>query len=147
MATSSAVAAPELSPEDLVYLERVRQAAKRLAYRAPAPDDLEDALQALQDVSHFDLEVPTASNRREVELIKSGVKRLLAWYMRYLAVELNNFSAATARLAEVLARRTEKLEKGSDDLAARVGALEARVSQLEAGARRASPPRKGGARR
>jgi cell division protein FtsB len=142
MATSSAVAVPELAPDDLVYVERVRQATKRLAYRAPAPDDLEDALQALEDVSHFDVEVPTASNRREVEVLKSGVKRLLAWYMRYLAVELNNFSAATARLAEVLARRTEKLEKGSDELAARVGALEERVRRLESGARRSAPAKK-----
>lgn len=142
MATTSTIAVPELSPDDLVYLERVRQAANRLAYRAPAPDDLEDALQVLQDVSHLDIEVPTASNRREVEMLKSGVKRLLAWYMRYLAVEFNNFSAATTRLGEVLAGRSEKLEKGSEELAVRLGALEERVRRLENGTRR-SPARKG----
>ena len=128
------VAIPEIGPEELIYVERVRQATRRLGYRAPGPDDLDDALQSLRGVSHFDVEVPIVSNRREVEMLKTGVKRLLAWYMRYLAVELNNFSAATARVVEVLGRRSEKLERSDDELAARVGALEERLKRLETGA-------------
>jgi hypothetical protein len=131
------LAPPDVGPEDLVYLEKVRLATKRLAYRAPAPDDLVGALQSLRDVSQFDIDAPTVANRREVELLKSGVKRLLAWYMRYLAVQLNNFSAATARVGEVLAGRVERLENGAGELEARVGALEERVRRLE-GARTAS---------
>jgi hypothetical protein len=136
LALGAELAPPDVGPEDLVYLEKVRLATKRLAYRAPAPDDLVGALQSLRDVSQFDIEAPTAANRREVELLKSGVKRLLAWYMRYLAVQLNNFSAATARVGEVLAGRVEGLEKGTGELEARVGALEARVGALEERARR-----------
>ena len=132
MAASTAVDVPELGPDDLVYLEKIRQATRRLSYREVAAEDPRAALQALRDVTHFDLEVPTASNRREVELLKTGVKRVLAWYMRYLAVELNNFAAATTRLAEMVVERGEKLEAGAGELEARLGALEERVRRLEA---------------
>jgi len=152
------VAVPEVSPEDLVYLEKVRLATKRLSYKAPAPDDLASALQSVRDVSQFDIDVPTQAHRREVEVLKTGVKRLLTWYMRYLAVQLNNFSAATTHVAEVLVSRTERLERGSGDLEARLGALEERVRRLEDAAGRArgvggpppgekSAPRKAGAGR
>ncbi len=144
------LAPPDVGPDDLVYLEKVRLATRRLAYRVPAPDNLADALQSLRDVSLFDVEVPTAANRREVELLKTGVKRLLTWYMRYLAVQLNNFSAATARVAEVLAGRTERMEKGAVELEARLGALEERVRRLEAARpapRKAAPERRQGASR
>ena len=132
MAASNAVDVPELGPDDLVYLEKIRQATRRLSYREVAAEDPRAALQALRDVTHFDLEVPTASNRREVELLKTGVKRVLAWYMRYLAVELNNFAAATTRLAEMVVERGEKLEAGAGELEVRLGALEERVRRLEA---------------
>ena len=135
MAASPAVAVPELGPDDLVYLEKIRQATRRLSYREVAAEDPRAALQALRDVTHFDVEVPTASNRREVELLKTGVKRVLAWYMRYLAVELNNFAAATTRLAEMVVERGEKLEAGAGELEARLGALEERVRRLEAAPR------------
>lgn len=138
LAAGAALTPPDVGPDDLVYLEKVRLAARRLAYKAPAPDDMADALGSLRDVAQFDVEPPTSANRREVELLKTGVKRLLSWYMRYLAVQLNNFSAATARVAEVLVGRTEKLERGAGELEARVGALEERVRRLEA-VRAASP--------
>jgi hypothetical protein len=132
MAASTAFAVPELGPDDLVYLERIRQATRRLSYREVAPEDPRAALQVLRDVTHFDVEVPTASNRREVEVLKTGVKRLLAWYMRYLGVQLNNFAAATTRLGEMVVERGEKLEAGAGELEARLGALEERVRRLEA---------------
>jgi hypothetical protein len=73
---------PDLGPEALVYIERVRQATRRLAVRAVEPANIRQSLEALNDVAHFDVEVPTASARREVELLKTGGKRLSAWYMR-----------------------------------------------------------------
>ena len=136
MAMSTTFAVPELGPDDLLYLERVRQAIRRLSHREMSPDDPAQALQVLRDVSRFDFEVPTASNRRELELVKTGVKRALSWYMRYVGVQLNNFSSAAARLGEVMVARSEKLERTATDLEVRVGALEERVRRLEA----ARPP-------
>ena len=132
MAMSTTFAVPELGPDDLLYLEKVRRAIRRLSHRETSPDDPAQALQVLRDVSRFDFEVPTASNRRELELVKTGVKRALSWYMRYVGVQLNNFSSAAARLGEVMVARSEKLETTATDLEVRVGALEERVRRLEA---------------
>lgn len=133
MAMSTTFGVPELGPDDLIYLEKVRQAIRRLSHRETSPEDPTEALQALRDVSRFDFEVPTASNRREFALIKTGLKRALSWYMGYVGVQLNNFSAAAARLGEVVLARSEKLEASAAQLEVRVGALEERVRRLEEG--------------
>jgi hypothetical protein len=98
-----------------------------------APEDIREAVQAVKDLATFDIDVPTASNRREGELIKTTIKRLTLWYMRYLAGQLNAFGASVLRLGDTIAARTERLESGTDELAARVGAVEERLRRLEAG--------------
>jgi hypothetical protein len=78
----------------------------------------------VRDVAAFDVEVPTASPRREVRVAKSAVKLAVAWYLRYVSEQLNRFSAATLRMSETLAARVEKAETGLVELAARVDKLE-----------------------
>jgi hypothetical protein len=124
---------PDLGPEALVYIEKVRQATARLSAREVAPQDIRQALQALRDVATFDVEVPTTSPRREVQLVKTGVKRLSAWYMRYLSAQLNAFGASIVSLGDALASRTERLEANTDQMAARLGAVEERLRRLETG--------------
>ena len=126
------MAGPDLSPDSLVYVEKVRQATRRLGATEVAPEDLRQAVQAVRNVSSFDVEVPTTSARREVQLVKVGVKRVALFYMRYLAGQLNAFGLAVVQMGETLASRTERLESGSDDVAARLGAVEARLRRLEA---------------
>jgi hypothetical protein len=123
-----------IEPEALVYIEKVRQATGRLSAREVVPEDIGQALQALRDVSAFDAEVPTGSPRREVQLVKTGVKRLSAWYMRYLSGQLNAFGTNIVALGDALVSRTERLEASTDEMAARLGAVEARLKRLEAGA-------------
>lgn len=123
-----ASSAPELDPDALVYVERVRQATKRFGERG---NEVADALQALRGLAHFDVEAPTASARREVQLVKTGVKRLSAWYMRYLSAQLDAFAANLLRLGDALVAKTDRLESGSDDLSARMSALEVRIGRLE----------------
>ena len=121
------------APDDLAYVERVRRATARLGAREVAPDDIRGALDAVRDLAHFDVEVPATSPRREVRMVKTGVKRLSAWYMRYLAAQLDSFGLSVLRLGDAVAARTERLEGESAELGARLGELEQRVRRLEEG--------------
>jgi hypothetical protein len=123
--------APDLSPEAFVYIEKVRQTTNRLGAQETAPEDLGGAVQAVRNVATFDVEVPVASRRRELELVKTGVKRLSVWYMRYLAEQLNAFGKSVSDLGDALAKRTDALASVSDDLAVRLGAVEERLKRLE----------------
>jgi hypothetical protein len=133
-----ASSAPDLGPDDLVYLERVRRATRRLRERRDT-GDVQAALQAVKGSAHFDVEVPTSSARREVEFVKTGVKRLSVFYMRYLSAQLDAFAANLVRLGDSLAAKTDGLDLGADELAARLNALEQRLTRLETEARSWSP--------
>ncbi len=123
---------PDLGPATLVYIEKVRQATRRLKARESKPDNVREALDALREVSTFDVEVPTASQRREWEYVKKAIKRLTSWYFRFLAAQLNLFGAHVLNLGDTLAARTDGLESASDELAVRLGAAEERLRRLEA---------------
>jgi hypothetical protein len=129
---SAAPKVPDLGPATLVYIEKVRQATRRLKARESKPDNVREALDALREVSTFDVEVPTASQRREWEYVKKAIKRLTSWYFRFLAAQLNLFGAHVLNLGDTLAARTDGLESASDELAVRLGAAEERLRRLEA---------------
>jgi hypothetical protein len=129
--------APDLGPATLVYIEKVRQATRRLKAREPTldgsgPDTVRVAVDALRQVATFDVEVPTASQHREWEYVKVATKRLTAWYFRFLAAQLNVFGAHVVNLGDTLAARTDGLESTADELAVRLGAAEERLRRLEA---------------
>jgi hypothetical protein len=141
-AAAPAANVPDLSPEAFVYVEKVRQTTRRLSVREPATEDLGGAVQSVRDVASFDVEVPVASARREVQLVKTGMKRLSVWYMRYLAAQLNAFGSSVVNLGDALTKRTDALASASDDLSVRLGAVEERLKRLEreaGGEKRAAP--------
>jgi hypothetical protein len=120
-----------LGSEELAYVEMVRRALKRFGDRAG--EDIQNALHAVRDASHFNVEVPTDSTRREVALVKTGVKKLLAWYMRFLSAQLDSFGSRVVRMSETLVARTDRLESRADDMEAHVAVLDKRVRELEEG--------------
>jgi hypothetical protein len=122
---------PDFGADALVYIEKVRQATKRLHAQETNPEDIRGALQSVRNLATFNVDVPVLSARREVQVVKKGVKRLSAWYMRYLSAQLNAFGATVVRLGETMAARVEDLERRGDDLSARLGAVEARLNRLE----------------
>jgi hypothetical protein len=133
---TAAPKAPDLGPASLVYIEKVRQATRRLKAREPAlggseADSVRVSLDALREVATFDVEVPTASQRREWEYIKVAIKRLTSWYFRFLAAQLNVFGAHVINLGDTMAAKTEGLQSATDELAVRLGAAEARLRRLE----------------
>jgi hypothetical protein len=127
---------PDLAPATLVYIEKVRQATRRLKAREPTlgagPDAVRVSLDALREVANFDVEVPTASQHREWQYVKIAIKRLTSWYFRFLAAQLNVFGAHVINLGDTLASRTDGLESAADELAVRLGAAEERLRRLEA---------------
>src|SRR5215469_6389800 len=104
---SAAPRVPDLGPATLVYIEKVRQATRRLKARESKPDNVREALDALRGVSTFDVEVPTASQRREWEYVKIAIKRLTSWYFRFLAAQLNLFGGHVLNVGDTLAARTD----------------------------------------
>jgi len=138
MGTSS----PQIQPDALAYVERVRHATRWFTERGS--EDVQGALHALRGTAHFDVEAPVAG-RREVQLVKAGVKRLSSWYLHYLSAQLDAFGANLLRLGDSLSAKAERLEHTSYELSARIGALEERVRYLEASSRPAGPPPPNGA--
>lgn len=112
-----------------MYLARVRRTARRFAEQGPT--DLPAALQGLRGAAHFDVEVPTKSTRRDLELVKTGVKRLSSWYMRYLSAQLESFAGGVTRLAESLVQASHALESENDELDVRLRSVEQRLARLE----------------
>lgn len=120
-----------MGPGPLDYVERARELTERLASREVAPGDVAAALDAARRAGPLDVDVPTTSARPEGRALKSAVKRLVAWYMSYLAEQVNDLGFALLRLGEALAVRAERSDSALRELEARLGELERRLRQLE----------------
>ena len=118
------------------YVERVRQLTERLAARNVGPDDTGAALEAVRDVVTVDVDAPIASARPEARLLKAGVKRLIAWYLAYLAEQVNDLGFALFRVGETLTTRADRADTKAEELGARLAQLEDRVHRLEGTGRR-----------
>jgi transcription initiation factor TFIIIB Brf1 subunit/transcription initiation factor TFIIB len=119
---------PVPRPEDLAYIERVRLATRRIS--EGRRDDVAPAVEELRG-TRFDLGVPTGSRRKEVELLKAALNKVLSRYVRYVTAQLESFAAKLVKVAEALASRAESLQETGDELLARVSAIEERLSRLE----------------
>lgn len=120
------------------YLDRVRQAAKRLALREADSTDARAVLAAVEDLSEIDLDPPTASRLPLVPIVKKAVKRLVGWYLQYFGRQLSAFGQAVTNLGGMLLDRTDRLEGVAGALQADVARLAERVDDLE----RRSPGRR-----
>jgi hypothetical protein len=130
-------AEPEPAPADRAYLERARRLTERLSAREVAPGDVGAALAAARDVAALDADAPTTSARPEARLFKAGVKRMVAWYMVYLAEQVNDLGFALVRLGEALAAGVEHTEGEARELRSRLDELGSRVRELENSRRQA----------
>lgn len=120
-------------------IERIRDAAARMAAVEIAPDDVRHALVVLEQHARIDADVPTASRIVPVRFVKLAIKKLVMWYLRYLAQQLALFGGATARVGTAMVLRLEAIEAAHaasrlerDRLRDEVAALEERIRALEA---------------
>lgn len=112
------------------YVGRAEQLAHRLAAREVGPEDSGAALAAVRDVLEVDVDSPTGG-RQPAAVLKPVVKRLTAWYLAYLAEQVNDLGHALLRLGETLDARAGRGDARAEELAAALAELEARVHRLE----------------
>ena len=104
---------------------RIRAAGARLSAREFRPDNLRHAAVLLERQATIDLDVQTAARLPGVSILKRVLKRLMIWYLRFLAQQISAFGQATSRLGVAVANRVDRLDADVADLQRRVAALEA----------------------
>ena len=72
--------------------------------------DFEALLRSSDRAAYFDIDVPIASQKPGVARVKKLLRTTQAWYLNYLAQQLNNFSTNLMRLLYVFDSRVNKLE-------------------------------------
>ena len=73
--------------------------------------DFKEAFWTADRVAYMDIDVPTASKKPGVSLLKRAIRMTIAWYLNYLAQQFNNFTSNLMRLLSIIDRRIEELEK------------------------------------
>ena len=111
-------------------VDRIRWATHRLA-PIDTGGDLRAALALLDAQATIDVDVPTGSRLRAGAPVKQAVKRVTAWYLRYLGNQVTLLGRATVQLGTALVERTEALEEASSRLRRDVDGLAARLAELE----------------
>ena len=84
------------------------------AFAAQAPGGEKAAFDAVLDLaersSSVDIEVPVRSNMPGGSLAKGALRKMMWWYLDYVAQQLTRFSSATTRLLRILDDRLSRLE-------------------------------------
>jgi hypothetical protein len=117
----------------------------RFAPAAASGDDLDAVLAAADRASFVDVDVPTGSNIPGVAPLKRGLRKLMEWYLRYLAQQVSELATSWAAALKLLAGRVKALEAagGATDPAgddsrhradpAAVSPFESRIAEALAG--------------
>jgi hypothetical protein len=117
------------------YLRQVREAARRLGLAPSRTSDARAAVEAVEELSVIDIDIPTTSRKPIGRFAKAAVKRGISWYLRYLGAQITALGQSVAHLGTCLLDRTERLEHEAAALRADVDGLTARIDDLERGDR------------
>jgi hypothetical protein len=121
----AAVAELEAAPSfPAAYAARVRAAVRRLD-PLPATLDVPGALALVTQEARIDVDAPLRTRRQGAKAAKTVVKRLTAWYLKYLGDQVSDLGQAIVHLGEALAERVDGVKEEVDDLRDRVARLEA----------------------
>jgi hypothetical protein len=118
------------------YVRRVRTAAGALAVSGAGDDPVRQAALLLEYQAVVDVVAHVRAGPRSRRLVKTVVKKLVGWYVRFLADQVGVLGRTAARLGTAVAERLERLDAEQAALRAEVDAelarLRARVAELEA---------------
>src|SRR3954453_9940030 len=107
-AASARVASPDYPA---AFVDRARAEVQRLGAFEVAPDDMRGALLLLEQQVAIDPVVPVASHRKPVGATKTVLRKLMLWYMRYVADQVTVAGQAVTRFGGAVAARVERLEE------------------------------------
>jgi hypothetical protein len=90
-----------------------RELDAMFARYAPAGsgDNFEEVLVQAETQSFVHVDVPTTSNMPGVDYLKRGLRRLMAWYLRFIASQITAFAGAITRAVRLLGVRVDALER------------------------------------
>jgi len=77
---------------------------------AGAGDDFDEVMTQAETQSFIHADVPTASNIAPLVYVKRALRKLMAWYVRFLAQQVTAFAGAITRAVKLLGERVDTLE-------------------------------------
>jgi len=75
--------------------------------------DFDQVLTRAEQATFIDVLAPTESSRPVVPIFKKVVRKLIGWYLRYVANQTSTFAHAIARAVRLLGERVDALEDAS----------------------------------
>jgi hypothetical protein len=91
-------------------LERELDAVFARYAPAGASDDFDEVISQAETQSFIHADVPTLSNVRGVSQVKRVLRKVMAWYMRFITTQITAFAGAITRAVKLLGARVDNLE-------------------------------------
>src|SRR4051812_30432994 len=82
----------------------------RFAPATTSSDDLDALLEQADRGAFVDVDVPTASQVPGVSIVKKVLRKLMSWYLRYIAQQVSVFASSSVGAMKLLGRRVAELE-------------------------------------
>lgn len=95
--------------------------------------DLPAVLERADQSWFVDVDVPTESRMPLVGHLKRVIRKLIAWYQRYLAQQISSFGHTVVEALQILRRRVETLEEANAAVSTRVAGELERLDQVWGG--------------
>lgn len=77
---------------------------------AGAGDDFDEVIVEAETQSFIHVDIVTASNKPGVAYVKRALRKVMAWYLRFLAQQVTAFAGAITRAVRLLGERVDALE-------------------------------------
>lgn len=82
----------------------------RFAPASASTDDLDALIEQADRGAFVDVDVPTGSRLPAASVVKKVLRKLMSWYLRYVAQQVTVFASAVVGALKLLGRRVEALE-------------------------------------
>jgi len=100
----------------------------RFAPAVTSGNDLDALLEQADRGAFVDVDVPTGSRLPGVAIVKKVLRKLMSWYLRYVAQQVSVFAGAAVGALKLLGRRVEALEAATPGADPRVRDASRKVS-------------------